>query len=352
MIINKSNFSSTIDNKAVELFTLKNSNGLVAQITNYGARLVSLFTYDSHASFADIVLGFDRAQDYVDAHEAYYGATVGRYANRIANGLFQLDGKNYKLLQNNATNSLHGGQKAFHSVVWKGHQVNEQKLELSYLSPHMEEGFPGNLNLKVTYELGEDDALRISYAAATDMKTVVNMTHHSFFNLKGAGHDDVKDHLLQIHADYYTHVNENLIPDGQLASVSDTPLDFRQPTAIGLREDDDFEQLRFGVGYDHNFVLKSNPDGLNFAARVVEPESGRVMEVYTNEPGMQFYGGNWLSGKDIGKNGKVYKRRSAFCLETQHYPNSPNQPDFPSVVLRPEEEYHSVCIYKFSALTK
>jgi aldose 1-epimerase len=242
---------------------------------------------------------------------------------------------------------LHGGTKGFNDVVWEASQPNGQTLVLQYTSPHMEEGYPGNLDVKVKYQLTNENELKIEYWAATDRSTPVNLTHHSFFNLKGDGNGTINDHILQINADFYTPVDEGLIPTGEIAPVEATPMDFRAPTAIGERVDDDFEQLKYGLGYDHNWVLVPAETGLNFAARVVEPASGRTMEVYTNEPGLQFYGGNFLDGTDTGKYGRPYDFRTSFCLETQHFPDSPNQPDFPSTILEPGEEYYSVCVYKF-----
>lgn len=346
-LISADTFGGERDGKKVELFTLKNANGLVAQITNYGGRVVSLWVPDKKGNFDDVVLGYNTLQGYLSSNEIYYGTLVGRYGNRIANGQFTLNDTVYNLVQNNGPNHLHGGIKGFHNVVWDAEQPDEKTLVLQYLSPDMEEGYPGNLQVKVTYELTDQNELKIQYWATTDKPTPVNLTHHSFFNLKGAGNGDVNGHLMQINADHYTPVDSGLIPTGEVAPVEGTPFDFRTATAIGERIDQDNEQLKFGLGYDHNWVLNQAADGLTAAAKVVEPVSGRTMEVFTNEPAMQFYGGNFLKGKDTGKGGKVYDYRGAFCLETQHYPDSPNQPEFPSTILNPGQEYYSVCIYKF-----
>jgi aldose 1-epimerase len=287
---------------------------------------------------------------YLNSNEIYYGALIGRYGNRIANGRFELNDTVYELVQNNGVNHLHGGTKGFNDVVWKAAQADSQTLVLTYTSPHMEEGYPGNLDVKVQYQLTDENELKIEYWATTDRPTPVNLTHHSFFNLKGAGNGTINDHILQINADLYTPVDSGLIPTGALETVEGTPMDFRMPVAIGDRIDDDFQQLEYGGGYDHNWVLFPAENDLSFAARVVEPESGRILEVYTNEPGMQFYGGNFLDGSDTGKDGKTYDFRTSFCLETQHFPDSPNQENFPSTILNPGEEYYSVCVYKFGVV--
>jgi aldose 1-epimerase len=347
VLINEDTFAGTIDGKKVELFTLKNSNGLTAQITNFGGRLVSLWVPGKNGNFEDIVTGYNTLDGYLNSGEIYYGALIGRYGNRIAKGEFMLNDTAYTLVRNNGENHLHGGTKGFNDVVWDAVQTDAQTLVLTYTSPHMEEGYPGNLDVKVQYQLTDENELKIEYWAATDRPTPVNLTHHSFFNLKGDGNGTINDHLLQINADFYTPVDEGLIPTGEIAPVEGTPMDFRAPTAIGERVDADFEQLKYGMGYDHNWVLVPAESGLNFAARVVEPASGRTMEVYTNEPGLQFYGGNFLDGTDTGKYGRPYDFRTSFCLETQHFPDSPNQPEFPSTILNPGEEYYSVCVYKF-----
>ena len=320
---------------------------MVAQITNFGGRVVSLWVPDKNGNFDDIVTGYTTLDGYLNSSEIYYGALIGRYGNRIAKGQFTLNDTVYSLVQNNGENHLHGGTKGFNDVVWKASQPDGQTLVLTYTSPHMEEGYPGNLDVKVQYQLTNENELKIEYWATTDRPTPVNLTHHSFFNLKGDGNATINDHLLQINADFYTPVDDGLIPTGEISSVEGTPMDFRAPTVIGERVDADFDQLKYGGGYDHNWVLVPSETRLNFAARVVEPASGRTMEVYTNEPGLQFYGGNFLDGSDTGKYGKPYEFRTSFCLETQHFPDSPNQPEFPSTILEPGEEYYSVCVYKF-----
>lgn len=347
-LIQEAAFDKVIEGKQVRLFTLKNREGAVMQVTNYGGKVVSLWMPDKQGQLGDIVLGYPDIDGFLNAKEKYFGAIIGRYGNRIAAGRFQLNSKSYTLAQNNGPNTLHGGNKGFDAVVWDANQIDDQKLELSYLSVDGEEGYPGDLTVKVLYELTDEHELKVEYWARTDQPTVVNLTHHSFFNLKGAGSGTINDHILQINAAYYTPVDKGLIPTGEIWTVEDSPFDFRKPKAIGLRIKDENTQLRYGGGYDHNFVLNQNPEGLNYAAKVVEPISGRVMEVYTNEPGLQFYGGNFLDGSIIGKEGKSYKYREAFCLETQHFPDSPNQPHFPTTTLNPGEEYYSICIYKFS----
>jgi len=346
-LIDNAAFKTEFEGKVVSLFTLKNKNGLVAQITNYGGRVINLWTPDKDGNYEDIVIGYNNLDGYLHSNEIYYGTLIGRYGNRIAKGQFVLNDSVYTLATNNGANHLHGGVNGFNNVVWDANQLDDQTLELKYLSKDGEEGYPGNLQVTVIYQLTNDNELQIEYWAKTDKPTPVNLTQHSFFNLKGVGSGDVKDQLLQINADYYTPVDSGLIPTGEIAPVEGTPMDFRTPTPIGQRVDEDFEQLEFGKGYDHNWVLNSPEGDLNFAAKVVEPTSGRTLEVYTNEPGIQFYGGNFLTGSDTGKNGKVYSHRSALCLETQHFPDSPNQPNFPSTILQPGDEYYSICVYKF-----
>ncbi len=347
VLIDSSEFNSLVGGKKVQLFTLKNKSGIISQITNYGGRVVSMWTPDRDGSFEDIVLGYDNFQAYQGSEESYFGALIGRYSNRIGNGNFQLNGKQYHLHRNNGTNHLHGGGKGFDAKVWDANQINDQQLELTYLSPNGEEGYPGNLSIKVLYSLTDENELKVEYWATTDATTIVNLTHHSYFNLLGAGNGSILNHTLRINADYYTPVDSTLIPNGEIASVKGTPMDFRSPVFIGKRIDDDFEQLKFGKGYDHNWVLNKGNNQLSLAAEVSEPNTGRTMEVYTNEPGMQFYTGNFLSRNNKGKNTKPYFRRSAFCLETQHFPDSPNHDNFPTTVLNPGEEYYSICIYKF-----
>ena len=347
VLVDEAKFKTEYDGKPVDLYTLKNSSGMVVQITNYGAKVVSIFTPDKNGDFGDVVTGFESADDYFNTSESYFGATIGRYGNRIGNAQFTINDSIYNLAKNNGENALHGGVKGFFAVVWDANQIDDKTLELSYLSPDMEEGYPGNLDVKVVFTLTDDNTLKIEYYATTDKATPVNLTNHSFFNLEGDGSGDIKDQIMQINADYYTPVDGGLIPTGELATVEGTPMDFRTPTAIGSRIDADFEQLKIGNGYDHNWVINPSESGLNFAAKVVAPVSGRTLEVYTNEPGIQFYGGNFLDGTVTGKGGKVYTFRSSFCLETQHFPDSPNKPQFPSTILEPGQKYYSICEYKF-----
>lgn len=345
--IDKKNFEKIVDGKPVSLYVLENEQGTVAEITNYGGKVVSLWLPDKSGNYEDVVLGHENIDDFLNAKEKYFGALIGRYGNRIAHGKFTLDGMEYTLATNNGANSLHGGNKGFDAVVWDAKQVDAQTLELTYLSKNGEEGYPGNLSVRVSYQLTDENELKIEYWATTDQSTVVNLTHHSFFNLHGAGNGTINDHLLQIHAAHYTPVDAGLIPTGEIATVEGTPFDFQESKPIGVELEIKNQQLDYGMGYDHNFVLKQNGEGLNYAAKVVEPISGRVMEVYTNEPGMQFYGGNFLDGSIVGKEDKAYEFRTAFCLETQHFPDSPNQPNFPSTRLDPGEEYYSICVYRF-----
>ncbi|MFE3847396.1 aldose epimerase family protein [Flavobacterium sp. LB3P45] len=348
VLLKKSDFEREIDGKQVRLYTLKNHSGMISEITNYGGKVVSLWAPDRKGHYEDMVLGYPNINDYLNSKEKYFGALIGRYGNRIANGKFTLNGKEYDLAKNNGLNHLHGGNKGFESVVWDAKQVDGQTLELRYVSKNMEEGYPGNLVVKVVYKLTNNNELKIEYWASTDAPTVVNLTHHSFFNLKGAGNGTINNHLLQINAAYYTPVDNGLIPTGEIASVENSAFDFQKITAIGERVNTENPQLKYGLGYDHNFVLNQKLEGLNYAAKVIEPVSGRTMEIYTNEPGLQFYGGNFLNGTEIGKNRKAYEYRTAFCLETQHFPDSPNKNHFPTTKLNPKEEYYSICIYKFS----
>lgn len=333
----------------MDIYTLTNKYGASAQITNYGGIVVTLNVPDRSGRLDDVVLGFDNLEAYLKVHP-FFGALVGRYGNRIANGKFSLHGVEYTLAQNDGPNSLHGGLKGFDKVFWDAKPLdtpNGPALELTYLSQDGEEGYPGNLLVKVIYTLTHTNELRIDYSATTDKDTVINLTHHSYFNLAGAGQGDILAHELMIEADKFTPVNANLIPTGELRPVAGTPFDFTQPTPIGLRLNQADEQLKFGGGYDHNWVLNSQDGSLALAARVFEPASGRVMELWTTEPGVQFYSGNFLDGSIIGKGGCAYPRRSALCLETQHFPDSPNHPEFPSTVLRTGQTYTSTTVYKF-----
>ena len=340
-------FEKTIDGKQVQLYVLQNKNGARAMITNYGGRLVSLLVPDENKQLTDVVEGFSDVQGYQQSTEPYFGATIGRYGNRIAKGKFSLDGKSYQLFTNNGSNTLHGGKKGFQDVVWDARKINNQTLELSYLAKDMEEGFPGNLKVKVVYTLTDDNALKITYDATTDKKTVVNLTNHAFFNLNGAGSGTILNHLVKINASKYTPVDSTLIPTGKMEAVSGTPFDFTSPKTIGERIEADNEQLKFGKGYDHNFVLDKHNPGEPVAV-VTGDKSGVVMEVYTDQPGLQFYSGNFMQGENKMKGNHTDDYRTAFALETQHFPDSPNQPSFPSTVLKPGLAYHSETIYKFS----
>lgn len=345
--VNRKDFQTVVDGKNTDLFVLKNKNGLEMTVTNYGARVVEFFAPDRSGNFEDIVLGHDNIDKYVNfTGERFLGATIGRFGNRIADGRFTLDGVDYQLTINDGPNSLHGGEKGFDRVVWDTKQVNPQMLEFTYPSADGEQGYPGNLDVKMTYELTDDNEFKVTHRAVTDKKTVINLTHHSFFNLHGAGNGTINDHVLMLNADKFTPVDDVLIPTGEQLPVDGTPMDFRNPTPIGNRVNDDYQQLKYGRGYDHNWILnRKTPKGLELAATVYESESGRFMEVYTTEPGIQFYGGNFFDG-EVGKNNKRYEYRASLALETQHFPDSPNHPDFPSTVLSPGEEYEHICIYK------
>ena len=346
----KTSFGKTPDGQNVDLYTLTNQNGMQVAITNFGGIVVRIQTVDRQGKTDDVVLGYDSLDGYVN-DTAYFGAVIGRYGNRIALGKFTLDGARYTLARNNGENSLHGGIKGFNKAVWQAREMAVEdgpSVELTYLSKDGEEGYPGNLSVKVLYTLTDRNELKIDYTATTDKKTVLNLTNHSYFNLNPAG-SDVLQHLLMIQADKFTPVDAGLIPTGELRSVAGTPFDFRKPTAIGARIEQEDEQLKLGKGYDHNFVLNRKGKGMELAARVVQPTTGRVLEVLTDEPGLQFYTGNFLDGSVRGKGGKAYGRRSAFCLETQHFPDSPNHPKFPSTELKPGEKYQTTTIYRFGA---
>ncbi|MGN6616084.1 MAG: aldose epimerase family protein [Ilyomonas sp.] len=347
-IPDKKNFEATIDGKQTDLYVLKNHNGMEAAITNYGGRVVSLLVPDENGKMTDVVVGFNSVQAYESSTEPYFGATIGRFGNRIANGKFTLDGKQYELFKNNGPNTLHGGKKGFQAVVWDANQLNDSTLQLHYVSKDMEENFPGNLDVTVTYSLTGDNGFKCEYKATTDKKTVVNLTNHAFFNLNGEGSGTILNHTVQINADKYTPVDSTLIPTGKIEPVAGTPLDFTKPTTIGERINDNNEQLKFGKGYDHNFILNKSGDSLNHAATVVGDRSGIVMDIYTEEPGLQFYSGNFMQGKNTFKAGSKDDFRTAFAMETQHFPDSPNEPSFPSTVLKPGETYHTETVYKFS----
>jgi aldose 1-epimerase len=346
----REDFGRTRDGQAVEIYTLKNARGAEARIATYGGVVVSLKVPDRRGQFEDVVLGFDDIEGYQKT-TTYIGALVGRYANRIARGRFTLNGTEYTLATNNGENHLHGGIRGFDKVVWTARPVavrNGQALELTYLSKDGEEGYPGNLNMRVVYTLTDLNELKCDYYATTDKDTVVNLTQHSYFNLAGQGNGDILGHLLMINAARFTPTDAGAIPTGELRAVRGTPFDFTRATAIGARIEQDEEQLKLGKGYDHNFVVNGRVGTLRLAARASEPTTGRVMEVWTTEPGVQLYTGNYLDGSDTGKGGKLYQRRYGFCLETQHYPDSPNHPKFPSTVLRKGARFRSTTVYKFS----
>jgi aldose 1-epimerase len=345
--LSKKDFRKTVDGKPVDLFILTNKKGFEVFITNYGAKIVSIFVPDKNGKLTDVVLGKATIDDYLNDQEPYFGAVCGRTANRIANGKFIIDSQEYKLAVNNGPNNLHGGIKGFNAVVWDVILFDDHTLELTYLSKDGEEGFPGNLTVTVTYSLTENNELIIDYKAVTDKATIINLTNHSYFNLSGAGDSYIGDHELQINADYYLPTSDVAIPLGNPESVEGTPFDFRSPHTIGERIDEEFTQLIYGNGYDHNFNINRTEEGLTFCAKATSPQTGIVLEVYTTEPGVQLYTGNYLEGNFPGKNGHTYPKRSAFCLETQHYPDSINHPDYPSVVLKPEKVFKSKTVFQF-----
>lgn len=347
--VTRQDFGKTKDGQAVQIYTLTNAKGMEARIMTYGGIIVSLKTPDKSGKLGDVVLGFDSLAGYQqDPPPPYFGALVGRYGNRIAKGAFTLAGKTYHVPVNNGPNSLHGGIKGFDKRVWSAKEI-EGGLELHYLSKDGEEGYPGNLNTTVRYNLTDDNELKIEYTATTDKPTVVNLTNHSYFNLAGQGEGLILNHLLTINADKFTPVDAGLIPTGELRPVAGTPFDFRRSFTIGARIDAQDEQIRLGGGYDHNYVLNKGQGGMTLAATVQEPKSGRVMELHTDQPALQFYTGNFLDGSLTGKGNKNYPRRSGFCMETQHYPDSPNHPSFPTTELKPGQTYHTVTVFKFSA---
>jgi len=338
------------DGKDVYLFTLTNANGLQTKITNYGGIVTHLMVPDRNGNLGDIVLGYDTLDEYIK-NNPYFGALIGRYGNRIGKGKFTLEGKEYSLATNNGPNHLHGGDKGFDKVVWDAEPMQTEQgpaLKLTYLSKDGQEGYPGNLKCTVVYTLTNDNELKVTYEAQTDKPTICNLTHHSYFNLAGHNSGEILEHELMLNADNFTPVDETLIPTGEIRPVKGTPMDFTNPTAIGARINQDDTQLKYGLGYDHNWVLNKKDAEMSLAASVYEPENGRVMEIYTTEPGIQFYSGNFLDGTNVGKAGTVYEHRTGFCLETQHFPDSPNKPDFPSTVLRPGEKYTHLTIHKFS----
>ncbi|KQM78098.1 aldose epimerase [Pedobacter sp. Leaf216] len=342
-------FKKEIDGKQTALYTLKNKNNAEAVFTNYGGRIVSLLVPNKDGKLVDVVVGFKSVNDYEKSTEPYFGATIGRYGNRIAKGKFTLEGKTYSLFTNNGQNTLHGGKKGFQYVVWDATQPNANTLVLHYLSKDGDENFPGNLDVKVTYTLTDDNELKMDYEAKTDKTTVVNLTNHAFFNLNGDGSGEILNHEVQIYADEYTPVDSTLIPTGKIEKVAGTPFDFTKATAIGARINDKNEQLTFGKGYDHNYVLnKTKAMGMFHAATVKGDKSGIVMDIYTQEPGLQFYSGNFMQSKNTFKTGAKDDFRTAIAMETQHFPDSPNQPAFPSTVLKPGQVYKTSSIYKFT----
>ncbi|MFZ0806808.1 MAG: aldose epimerase family protein [Candidatus Sulfotelmatobacter sp.] len=341
----------THDGRTITLYTLTNSHGMEVRAMNYGGIIVSIRVPDRKGQIADVVLGHDDLKGY-EPNPPYIGAIIGRYANRVANGTFTLDGKTYTLPKNDGPNTLHGGiNKTFDRVVWDGEPKGKNGVEFNYVSHDGDDGFPGNVKVKVSYTLTDGNAILIDYEATTDKATPINLTQHSYFNLAGEGSGDILNHEVMINADHFTPVDKGLIPTGELRPVKGTPFDLTKPTRIGAHIDDNYEQLTLGWGYDHNFVINSKPDqnGLKLAARVHEPTSGRTLEVWTTQPGVQFYTGNHLDGSVTGKQGHVYKKRDAFCLETQHYPDSPNHPNFPNTILKPGETFHEKTVFKFEA---
>jgi aldose 1-epimerase len=349
MGITQQPFGKTADGTPVNLYTLTNAQGVHATITNYGGIIVGMAVPDRKGHLADVMLGFDTLDGYL-SRSPYFSAIIGRCGNRIGNGRFTLNGVTYTLAQNNGKNHLHGGLKAFDKVVWQAKErpdSNNPGLELRYVSPDGEEGYPGTLSVTVVYTLTAENALKMEYTATTDQATVVNLTNHAYFNLAGAGNGTILQHELLINANWFTPVDSGLIPTGEILSVTGTPLDFTTATPIGARINANDPQIQMGGGYDHNWVLNASATSPVLAARAYEPGSGRVLEVYTTEPGVQFYSGNFLDGSVIGKGGKPYPKRSGFCLETQHFPDSANIPHFPSVILNPRETYHTVTSYTF-----
>jgi aldose 1-epimerase len=349
--VTRESFGKTSDGQQVDLYTLRNTRGAEAKITNYGAIVTSLKVADRNGKFDDVVLGFNDFDSYLK-NDPYFGAIVGRYGNRIAKGRFTLSGVEYKLATNNGENHLHGGIKGFDKVVWTGRELKSAAgpaVVMTYLSKDGEEGYPGNLNVRVVYTLTNNNELKIDYTATTDKDTVTNITHHSYFNLAAEGNGDILNHLVTINANRFVPTDAGSIPTGELKKVAGTPFDFLKPMAIGARINQDDEQLKFGNGYDHTWVINGRPGVMRLAATAYEATSGRVMQVWTTEPGVQFYTGNFLNGTLTGKSGKVYQRRFGFCFETQHYPDSPNHPAFPTTTLKKGQTFKSTTIYRFSS---
>ena len=352
--VTKDSFGKTAAGENIDIYTLRNANGVEARITNYGGIVVSLKVPDRNHRMDDVVLGFSDLDQYLTKNAPYLGALIGRYGNRLAKGRFKLNGVDYKLAVNNGENHLHGGIKGFDKVIWTGRSMRTKAgpaVHLTYLSKDGEEGYPGNLRVTVVYTLTRDNGLKLDYSATTDKDTVINLTHHSYFNLLGEGMGEVLDHRVQINADRFVPTDAGSIPLGELRKVANTPFDFLTPRRIGDRINQDDEQLKFGNGYDHTWVINGRPGTLRLAASAYEPSTARYLEVWTTEPGMQFYTGNFLDGTLTGKAGKAYERRHGFCFETQHYPDSPNQPSFPTTTLKKGAIYRSTTIYKFSVRT-
>jgi len=349
-LLEKSAFETKIGEEKISLYTLKSVNGLVLQMTNFGARVVSIWAPDRNGKFEDVAIGYENIDKYINnTGERFLGCVVGRYANRIAKGQFVLDSVTYQLPINNNGQTLHGGLKGLDMVVWNVDAVSENRIDMSYISNEGEDGFPGTIKINMTYDLTPDNEFKITYKAITDRPTVINLSNHTFFNLKGEANGTITDNLLTINASYTTPVDSVLIPTGEIASVDGTPFDFRKETVIGERIDNDNTQLKNGLGYDHNWVIdRETTKSVELAATLYEPASGRVLEVWTDQPGIQFYSGNFFDGTSKGKYGKTIKFREALALETQKFPDSPNQPHFPSTCLNPGETYTQTCIYKFS----
>lgn len=346
-----SNFDTILHGLQVSLYTLTNQNGMAVQVTNYGARIVDLWVPSKNGDFKDVVWGYSNIKDYLNSPDVYSGPVVGRYGNRIAKGRFVLDGEQYQLTINDGQNHIHGGSNGLWNRIWSARQYTnddgEEAVEMTYFSPDGEEGYPGNMNIKVTYTVGNENTLRIGYEATSDATTIVNLTSHSYFNLHGTSAKSTNSHILTLNADSFTPTDAELIPTGDITRVENTPLDFRQPTAIGERIEADYEPLHFAKGYDHNWILNKTSNEISLAASLYEPETGIVMNVLTDQPAIQFYSGNFMNGTETGKRGDKHNYRTGVALETQNYPDAPNHSNFPSAVLKPGETYKHVCIYEF-----